>query len=85
MSKYKTVTLTELEFNKLLRFSEAAIAAEAQAELVVKQLRTQVEAARKTREDYFESLSSKYPDLDKNISYTPVEAEFQLQPNIVEE
>lgn len=81
----QTVTVTELEFNKLLRYSEAQLSVEAQAELVVARLRQQIADARKVREDYFKSLVEKYPDLVNGVGYTPIEATFELVPNVVEE
>ena len=75
-----TVTLTELEFHKLLRFSELAAAVEREAHSVLERLRAEVAAAQKRREDYFDNLSKKYPGLDKTRNYVPNEETFELVP-----
>lgn len=84
MSEQKTVTLTELEFHKLMRFSEVVSSVEAQAELALVQLREKVAAAHKQRETYFLQLAEKYPDIDKSIRYSVDEATFSLTPNVTE-
>lgn len=74
----KTVTLTELEFNKLLRYMESVSAIEAQSDLILEQLKRRVEEARKVRETYFQELTLKYPEIDPKLNYRAFEPEFQL-------
>lgn len=81
---YKSVALTELEFNKLLRYNENVTAVEAQVELLLSQLKEKVAASQRQREAYFLSLVDKYPDLSKEISYGVDESTLSLVPNVKE-
>lgn len=76
----KIVQLSELEFHKLMRFTDAVTALEAQAELWLAQVRQRVDAARKVKEDFFRSLQESHPELDPSLTYTPVEATLTLNP-----
>lgn len=75
-----SVTLTELEFNKLIRYTEAVAAIEFQADLRLLELKNRVAAARKVKQDYFDLLAVKYPQLDPAANYTPVESDLTLYP-----
>lgn len=74
------VKLTELEFHKLMRYTEAVASLEAQAELLFNQVKAKVEAARKIREDFSDVLGKKYKNFDKTKQYVPVESELALHP-----
>lgn len=84
MSDYKSVTLTELEYHKLMRYSDQEIAVQAQAENLVTQLKVKIAEAKQIRDDYFEKLTHIYPELSKTVAYTPSETDFTLNPNITE-
>ena len=74
------VQLTELEFHKLMRYTEAVASLEAQAELLFTQVKAKIEAARKVREDFSDLIAKTHPSFDKTIPYTPVESELALHP-----
>lgn len=78
----ETVTLSELEYHKLMRYTELVNATEAQAEIGLNQIKTRIAEVRKTREDYFNSLMETHPGLEKDIAYTPDEATFSLKPQV---
>jgi hypothetical protein len=81
----KPVILTELEFNKLIRYTEAVAAIEFQADLELLRLKNKVAGVRQVKQAYFDSLVEKYPDLNADTSYTPVESDFTLYPNVKDE
>lgn len=84
MSDYKSVTLTELEYHKLMRYRDQEIAIEAQAENLLAQIKAKISEAKKVRENYFEKLQLIYPELSKICDYTASESDFTLYPNVKE-
>lgn len=84
MSNYKTVTLTELEYHKLLRYTEYIASVEAQAQLVLRQLQDKIQEAHRMKDAYFGELMAVHPDLSRNVDYTPHDADFTLTPNVKE-
>lgn len=74
------VKLTELEFHKLMRYSETVTSLEAQAELLFNQVRIKIDAARKIKDEFSDLLAKKYKNFDKALNYIPVESELSLHP-----
>lgn len=76
----KIVQLTELEFHKLMRYTDAVASLEAQAELLFAQVRAKIDAARKLKDDFTALIAVAHPEFSKTTQYTPVESECALHP-----
>lgn len=80
MDVAKIVQLTELEFHKLLRFTEAVASLESQAEVLFQQVKAKIEESRKVRDDFTNVLAQAHPEFDKTAKYEPHESDFTLHP-----
>jgi hypothetical protein len=76
----KPVTLTELEFTKLMRLQDRIGLSEAHARVTEIQAKIAVAEAVAARMDYFSVLKAKYPELEPTVPYRPVEDTFTLEP-----